>query len=89
MDTKYELYCCLCIFMKDGNVYGYFKTNKLIGLYEYNYGDTHEIRFIGSKTKEEIKSMYPHASFIDFNQLGKNRIEKIKIIELNAPYSIS
>ena len=84
MNTKAELNCSLCIFMGDRSVYGYFKTNKLIGLYEYNYGEAHEIRFIGNKTKEEIKSMYPHASFIDFKYLGKNRIEKIKIIELNA-----
>lgn len=74
--------CRLCIFLENGKVYGYFTTNKMIGLHESNYGTYHKIELIGIYTKEEIKKMHPHASFITFDKLGKNRLERIKIIDL-------
>jgi hypothetical protein len=74
--------CNLCIFLENGHVYGYFKTTKMIGLHEFNYGEMHKVQWLGSLPKKDVKTKYPHASFIDFNKLGKNRIERKKIIEI-------
>lgn len=74
--------CRLCIFLEDGEVYGYFKRGTLEAKLEHNYGKAHKVELIGKFSKEEIKKMYPHATFVNFKDLGKHRIEREKIIEL-------
>ena len=73
--------CQLAIFMENGDVFGYFVRNTLEAKLEFNYGVAHEVKYIGKYTRSEIKIMYPHASFVNFNQLGKHRIERKKINE--------
>lgn len=74
--------CRLCIFLENGKVYGHHTTRKMVGFYEFNYGTHHKIELIGNYTRKEIKIIYPHARFVNFKDLGLNRIEREKIIEL-------
>lgn len=78
------MFCRLCIFLEDGEVYGYFKRGTLEAKGEWNYGTAHKVELIGKYTRKEIKIMYPHASFIDFKDLGQHRLEREKIIELKS-----
>jgi len=73
--------CRLCIFLENGRVYGYFKRNTLEAKGDWNYGTAHWVMLIGDYTKEEVKKLHPNASFINFKDLGKHRLEREKIIE--------
>lgn len=74
----------VCYFLENGNVYAHYQSNKMVGLGEWNYGDLHKIELVGKYTRKEVKIIFPHARFVNFNDLGKHRFEREKITELEA-----